>query len=59
MECITLASNSLLINVVPEERRITAFAVVRWAVNLGFACGMAAGGLLAKRIMPISSLVMR
>ncbi len=43
------ASNSLLIDVVPEERRITAFAVVRWAVNLGFACGMAAGGLLAEK----------
>ena len=43
------ASNSLLVDVVPESRRITAFAVVRWAVNLGFACGMAAGGLLAER----------
>ncbi len=42
------ASNSLLIDVVPEERRITAFAVVRWGVNLGFACGMAAGGVLAE-----------
>lgn len=43
------ASNSLLIDVVPESRRVTAFAVVRWAVNLGFACGMAAGGFLAEK----------
>lgn len=43
------ASNSLLVDVVPEERRITAFAVVRWAVNLGFAGGMAAGGVLAEK----------
>lgn len=43
------ASNSLLIDVVPEDRRVTAFAVVRWAVNLGFACGMAAGGVLAEK----------
>ncbi len=42
------ASNSLLIDVVPQERRVTAFAVVRWGVNMGFACGMAAGGLLAE-----------
>lgn len=43
------ASNSLLIDVVPENRRVTAFAVVRWAINLGFACGMAAGGVLAEK----------
>lgn len=43
------ASNSLLVDVVPEERRVTAFAVVRWAVNLGFAGGMAAGGFLVEK----------
>jgi len=43
------ASNSLLVDVVPPERRVTAFAVVRWSVNLGFACGMAAGGFLAEK----------
>lgn len=42
------ASNSLLTDLVPDERRVTAFAVVRWAVNLGFAFGMAAGGILAE-----------
>jgi len=43
------ASNSLLADVVPPDRRITAYAVVRWGVNLGFTCGMAAGGFLAER----------
>ncbi len=43
------ASNSLLIDVVPESLRVIAFAVVRWAVNLGFACGMATGGFLAEK----------
>ena len=42
------ASNSLLVDVVPPDRRVTAFGVVRWAVNLGFALGMAAAGFLAK-----------
>jgi len=43
------ASNSLLADVVPPQRRVTAYAVIRWGVNLGFACGMAAGGFLAER----------
>lgn len=43
------ASSSLLVDVVPKHRRVTAFAVVRWALNLGFAGGMAAGGFLAER----------
>ena len=43
------ASNSLLADVVPTERRVTAFAVVRLGVNLGFFCGMAAGGFLAEK----------
>lgn len=41
------AAHSLMADVLPVDRRVTGFAVVRWAVNLGFACGMAAGGLLA------------
>ena len=41
------AAHSLMADVLPAERRVTGFAVVRWAVNLGFACGMAAGGVLA------------
>lgn len=43
------AAHSLMADVLPEERCVTGFAVVRWAVNLGFACGMAAGGFLADR----------
>ena len=42
------AAHSLLADVVPPERRVTAFALVRWAINLGFAFGMAAGGFLAE-----------
>lgn len=41
------ASNSLLIDVVPPERRVTAFGTVRWALNLGFGLGMLAGGIIA------------
>lgn len=43
------AAHSLMADVLPEHRRVTGFAVVRWAVNLGFACGMAAGGVMADR----------
>ncbi len=42
------AASSLLADVVPADRRVTAYAVVRWAINLGFACGMAVGGFLAE-----------
>ncbi|MDA7597771.1 MFS transporter [Verrucomicrobiales bacterium] len=42
------AASSLLADVVPADRRVTAYGVVRWAINLGFACGMAAGGFLAE-----------
>ncbi|MDF1849908.1 MAG: MFS transporter [Verrucomicrobiales bacterium] len=43
------AANSLITDVVPGERRVTAYAIVRWAVNLGFACGMAVAGFLAEK----------
>lgn len=42
------ASHSLLVDVTTPENRVTAYAVVRWAINLGFAFGMALGGVLAK-----------
>lgn len=42
------AANSLITDVVPAERRVTAYAIIRWAVNLGFACGMAVAGFLAE-----------
>lgn len=41
------ASSALLTDVVPEAQRVRAFAAIRLAVNAGFACGAAVGGLLA------------
>jgi hypothetical protein len=38
----------LLVDVVPEERRVRAWAAWRVAVNAGFACGAATAGFLAK-----------
>lgn len=43
------ASAALLADLVPEGKRVTAFAVYRLAVNLGFASGPAAAGFLAER----------
>jgi MFS family permease len=42
------AASSLLADVLPPERRVLGYTVVRFAVNLGWACGMAAAGILAK-----------
>jgi predicted MFS family arabinose efflux permease len=33
----------------PPERRLTAFALYRLAINVGFAAGAATAGLLAER----------
>ncbi|NNE93864.1 MAG: MFS transporter [Verrucomicrobiales bacterium] len=43
------AASSLMADVVPSARRVTAYAIVRWGINLGWACGMAAGGFLAEK----------
>lgn len=43
------ASHALIGDVVPVEQRITAFAMYRFAVNLGFAAGPAMAGFLADR----------
>jgi MFS family permease len=43
------ASAALLADVVPEGRRLTAFAGYRLAVNAGFAFGPAVAGYLAQR----------
>lgn len=43
------ASGALLGDLVAPEQRITAFAMYRLAVNLGFAIGPATAGLLADR----------
>jgi MFS family permease len=43
------ASAALLADLVPSERRVTAYAIYRIAINLGFAGGPAVAGLLAER----------
>jgi len=43
------ASRALMADVVPEGRRVTAFALVRLAGNLGIAGGSAVAGFLADR----------
>ena len=43
------ASAALLTDVSPPGRRLTAFALYRLAVNLGFAAGPAVAGFLAER----------
>ena len=40
------ASNALLTDLVPTEKRLTTFALIRLAMNGGFAAGPAIGGLL-------------
>lgn len=42
------ASGALLADLTPEGDRLTAFALYRLAINLGFAAGPAAAGLLAE-----------
>jgi MFS family permease len=41
------AAGALLVDVVPEEQRVTAFAVLRLAINVGMAVGPLVGGLLS------------
>jgi MFS family permease len=43
------AASALLADIVPEEQRVAAFGVYRFAINLGFAFGPATAGLLADR----------
>jgi MFS family permease len=43
------ASGALLADIVPAGRRVTAFALYRLAINLGFAAGPATAGVLAER----------
>ncbi|MEM0968747.1 MAG: MFS transporter [Verrucomicrobiota bacterium] len=42
------ASSSLVADLVPPTSRVAAFAVLRFAINLGFALGMASAGFLAE-----------
>lgn len=43
------ATAALLTDLVPEEKRVTAFALIRLAINAGFAAGPAVAGLLYLR----------
>ena len=42
------AAGALIADLVPPELRIRAFSCQRWAVNIGFAAGMATAGLMVK-----------
>jgi len=41
------AASAIISDLLPSDQRATGFAALRMAVNLGFALGMAMGGLLA------------
>jgi MFS family permease len=43
------AATALLGDLVPQEQRVAAFGMYRFAINLGFAIGPATAGLLANR----------
>ena len=43
------AATALITDLVPSEGRVAAFAAFRLAINIGWACGLALGGLLADR----------
>jgi len=44
-----LLNTALIADLVPSEQRVTAFALFRLAINVGWACGLTLGGLLADR----------
>jgi len=48
-ECYRPAAAALIADVTTPAQRVTAFALYRFAINLGFAIGPAAGGFLAER----------
>ncbi len=39
-------ANALVADLVPEEKRITAYAMLRLAINAGFAAGPMVAGVL-------------
>lgn len=43
------AASALIADVVSDDRRVTAFAMFRLAINIGWAVGLTLGGLLADR----------
>ncbi len=47
------ASGALIADLLPTERRVTAFTLYRLFVNVGWAAGLALGGFLAERSFTI------
>ncbi|GAA5125633.1 MFS transporter [Luteolibacter yonseiensis] len=43
------AASALMADLIPPELRVRAFACQRWAINVGFALGMATAGFMAKK----------
>lgn len=43
------ATGAILLDVVPDDRRTTAFAIYRLAINLGMAVGPVVGGFISSR----------
>ena len=43
------ASGALIADLIPPELRVRAFSCQRWAINVGFAAGMATAGFMAKK----------
>ncbi|MEO5916688.1 MAG: MFS transporter [Luteolibacter sp.] len=43
------AAGALIADLIPPELRVRAFACQRWAINVGFAAGMATAGFMAKK----------
>ena len=43
------AAGALIADLIPPELRVRAFACQRWAINIGFAVGMATAGFMAKK----------
>lgn len=43
------ASQAMIADVVPPEKRAQAFSLLFWAINLGFAAAVALGGLVAEK----------
>ena len=43
------AASALIADLVPSEQRVSAFALFRLAINVGWACGLTLGGILADR----------
>ena len=49
-DCYRPAVSTAVADLVPEERRTRAYALIYWAINLGAAIGPALGGLLAEAV---------